>query len=782
MTTKSPSGATGFTKPPILGVGVTVARAVLVILTVLAWVTAVRDRLHPAVVAAVPIVAAVAAFITIYHVALTHWLLRWWAWVRRRRSPHLTAPLPAREVILGDAAIGVVTENEHLVTLIDLCSDPLAPAVVSETEERTVNTLSIAELAAIIDGVLDVNVSEADFLCNGFRAAGGFAAHYQQIIGPTVGPAERHGWIVVRVGLYDNLPAIDRRGGDTAAAERMAAATCLRIADTLASSGIDARPCNAREVDDLNAVLHAEVPNADHWAYLENRNGYAGVYYADPTHLDQDAAQWWTWPQSREVTTLVRLTPQPDGPTTVAALVRYRTDAPTTAPPVSRLGPLYGVQSAMWQQFRVGYLPVEAPVPAAPLAGADPALPFGPAGPLIGSIGDPLDHTSVHLPLSGPITVLCQTSLLLRQVTLRATTMGRPVVVITDEPDKWKPIVAQAVTGEVLNDYPPGWVTAEEETANEVADSHDGADDVDDAAPPVPSAAEPRNLDPRTVLVIDTDREWPDQLPELTILTNDEACDADIELVDTDEQFGFTLKIRTGLSARIPSMPAHEERRILGVNPPPASPRAAARRVEPPAPSQPRPPAPVPSPAAKVSTSTNEDAATRSGAQTPAGRPEQPAPRRRVVIPPDVLGPRPQPAPPAGPDQSAPARPPRVPVRPPGTSLPHNDIPRSAPPAEPGAPRQTPEQARPRFAWPRDEPPRPTPPPGSRSGPGGPRPPRPPAFHTDTAQPNPPIPGRHRAPDTANPSGQADTDNGQPGNTATPAPPEARTTADHEDR
>ena len=159
----------------------------------------------------------------------------------------------------------------------------------------------------------------------------------------------------------------------------------------------------------------------------------------------------------------------------------------------------------MWQQFRVGYLPVEAPLPSAPLGSAAPVLPFGPAGPLIGSIGDPRDHTSVHLSLSGPIIVLCQSSVLLRQAALRATVTGRPLLVVTDERDKWLPIVSMAVSGDILDGYPAGWA----------ADDDDGLGD-DDAAITAQRSSGAQGLaglDPDTVLVIDTDEDWPDHLP-----------------------------------------------------------------------------------------------------------------------------------------------------------------------------------------------------------------------------------------------------------------------------
>lgn len=782
-TNYSPSSAQGFTKPPMLGVRVTLTRTVLIILIGMAWVMATGGRLHPAAVVAVPVVLMLLVFITIYHVALTHWMSTWWAWLRRRRSVAADAPPPARNVFLNGVAIGVVAENEQLITLVELHGDPLAPSVVTDTEERTANVLDIGELAVLVGRVLDVGVNTADLISDGFRAAGGFADLYQQITGPTVAPAERRSWIVVRTDLHDNLAAIDRRGGDAEAALRVAAVTCLRIADTLASSGLDARPASAEAIDAVNALLHVDAPIADHWSHLEGRSGFTGVYYADPAHIGDDAAQWWTWPLSQSVTTLVRLTPAANGATNIAALVRYRTDARPPAPPVSRLGPLYGVQSAMWKQFRIGYLPVTAPLPAATLGTTAPMLPFGPAGPLIGSIGDPRDHTSVHLSLSGPITVLCQSSVLLRQAALRASVTGRPLLIITDERDKWQPIVSLAVSGEILNDYPPGWVADDEDDL--------GEDDAATAAQRGSTAPGLAGLDPDTVLVIDTDEDWPEHLPQVTVLTDDEACDADIELVDTDDQFGFTLKIRTGLSARIRSVPAHEERRILGVSPQPTTVRGPVRQADrPKAPMRPRPPAPRPQPTPALAAEQPRARDTAQGAQPPTT--ESPT-RTRIDLADDLAGQRvtgtdhgiepgvlpAQPATPA-PVEPPPAAQPDVPIKPPtpigepGPTLP-------SPPPQPKHPPATSPWTEPRphdgpgVGWPpgtpRIPPPGPLPPRRSRNGQPTPE------TQSSDKQPTPPEPATPTTSPRANQQRDWSAAFGRtPQQSSQPYPPEAAST------
>jgi type VII secretion protein EccE len=571
---RSQGSAPGFTKPPMLGVHVSQWRAVVVVVVCAAWITASWGRLHPVLVALAPLAVMVVALATIYHVSLTRWVQRWWSWRRHRRDrPVLPSASAARDVDLGGGLkIGVVNENEALVTMVELIVDPTAPTVVADNEERTINTISVTTLASMLT-LADVKLSSIDLIADGHRAAGGFADLYQQMIGPVPAAAARRAWIVLRIAMTDNLAAIARRGSRAEAAERTAAATCQRAADTLASLGIDARPGTAARIAAVNATLHTEAPIADHWSHLESLNSFTGIYYADPDHISVDAAQWWTWPQARNVSTLIRLTRTNAGPQ-IAALVRYRTDAPLPAPPVSRLGPLYGVQQAMWGQFRVGYVPTLAPIPSTMLSESDPVIPFGPTGPMIGSIGGPRDKTAVHLPLAGAITVLCQTSLLLRQVALRATATGRALIVVTDNPQQWSPIAALAESAHVVDTVP---------------------EDVPDDA----------------ILVIDG--ACPLVMPDVTVLTNDAAQAiptptgrregqpphsrrADIELVDADPEYAFTLRTRTGLSARVRAVPTHEERRLLGVSPPPPPPRPAvtpARHRAPTPPATPAAPAPT---------------------------------------------------------------------------------------------------------------------------------------------------------------------------------------------
>jgi len=555
MTQPTPEG---FTKPPRLGLHVTPWRLAGVAVFTGCWGAATWDRLHPVAVVAPPIVVAAIVFTTIYHVNLTRWAARWLTWRRHRRD--VTAlPDPTAVVDIpvdGADDIGVVIDDDRLVTMIALEPDPLAPTVVTATEERTTNTVTLARLAELLR-LADLELESLDLITTGTRAAGGFADLYQQMVGPVPAASSRTSWLLLRICMLDNVAAIHRRSVRADAARRTAALACLRAADVLAAEGLDARPATAAEINAVNDLLHAEPPQADHWKYLEGRTGYTGVYYADPAHIAEDAAQWWTWPAARDITTLIRLRNTPSGHPQIAALVRYRTAAAHPAPPVSRLGPLHGVQRSAWRQFRVGSLPHEAPLPWSALNHQPSAvIPFGPTGPLIGSLASAGEKAAVHLPLAGPISVVCPNPLLLRQVALRATATGRPLIVITADPAAWNPIVANAAAGVAQPEMPDQ----------------------------IPADA---------ILVIDGP--MPIDVPAVTVLTSDASHLGDITLAtDTEDPHTFTLEMSSGLSTQLRSVPSHEERRLLGVGAPATPPPSRQPRDRSPAPTEQSRPAACP--------------------------------------------------------------------------------------------------------------------------------------------------------------------------------------------
>jgi type VII secretion protein EccE len=510
-------------KPPMLGLHFSTWRTVLAAVIVAAWVAASWGRLHPLLVAVPPIAVVIIAFGTIYHVALTRWVRLWWRW-RSGRTTAIQLPggSSAHDVFVESAApIGVLIEDETLVTAIKLVPDPCAPTVVDGDEERTVNTVALGRLAAMlrIDGL---TLSSIDLISTGYRAAGPFADRYQQIIGPVPAAVRRDTWIVMRINIEDNLAALTTDGATVRAAERAAAEACRRVAEALATEDVDARPMSTKQIVSANADLYGPLLIADNWTHLASANSHACIYYADPTHIKEDIMRWWTWPQASDVSTLIRLVPSSSGPR-LGALVRYRAVMRPKEPPVSRLAPLYGLQKPMSLQFRVGSPPAAAPIPTAPLPDSDITVPFGPTGQLIGFIGS----AAVHMPLTGAVTVLCGARLLLREVALRATVTGRPMIVVTDSPDLWSRIAECAVHGKVVESVP-------------------------------------ETIDENAILVIDG--ECPSVLPDVIVLTADDTRAADIEFVDIDiqpQQYTFTLNTRLGLSARVRAIETREERRLL---------------------------------------------------------------------------------------------------------------------------------------------------------------------------------------------------------------------------
>jgi len=189
MTASLPAG---FTKPPMLGIHVTPWRLASVAVFAGAWIAATWGRIHPVLVAIPPILVAAIVLTTIYHVSLTRWAARWLTW-RRHRKDLTTLPDPDAPVDIpvdGAGDIGVVIDDDRLVSMIALNPDPLAPTVVTDSEERTSNTLTLSRIADLLRQA-DVTLESLDIITIGTRAAGGFSDLYQQMLGPVPAASSR---------------------------------------------------------------------------------------------------------------------------------------------------------------------------------------------------------------------------------------------------------------------------------------------------------------------------------------------------------------------------------------------------------------------------------------------------------------------------------------------------------------------------------------------------------------------------------------------------------------
>ena len=88
---------------------------------------------------------------------------------------------------------------------------------------------------------------EADVVSAGYRvgktAPAALVALYEQVVGPYPAPANRRTWIVLRADPERTRKSALRRDAGVAGLARYLVASTTRIADHLASNGIDARCC-----------------------------------------------------------------------------------------------------------------------------------------------------------------------------------------------------------------------------------------------------------------------------------------------------------------------------------------------------------------------------------------------------------------------------------------------------------------------------------------------------------------------------------------------------------
>ena len=222
---------------------------------------------------------------------------------------------------------------------------------------------------------------EADVVSAGYRvgktAPASLVALYEQVVGPYPAPSNRRTWIVLRADPETDTKvsatARDRRCGS----RRYLVASTTRIADQLASNGIDAR-CG-RSFDDFDRATEISFER-EMWSAIKGRSTFTAAYSA-PGGPDV----WWS-ARADHTITRVRIRPG-TAPTTTVLLTTLAN--PTTPRGFSCL---FGGQRAALQGI-------------SPVTDRHYELPIGSAGVLVGETADrypvymPFDDVDVSINL-----------------------------------------------------------------------------------------------------------------------------------------------------------------------------------------------------------------------------------------------------------------------------------------------------------------------------------------------------------------------------------------------
>ncbi|MGD9517160.1 type VII secretion protein EccE, partial [Mycolicibacterium sp.] len=199
----------------------------------------------------------------------------------------------------------------------------------------------------------------------------------EQVVGPYPAPASRRTWIVLRADPDKTRKSALRRNEGVAGLAQYLVSSTTRIADHLASKGVDARP--ARSFDDFDRATEISFER-ETWSMVKGRSTFTAAYHA-PGGPDV----WWS---ARADHTLTRMRIVPgSAPTTTVLLT-------TLANPSTPRGfsCLFGGQRA-------------ALLGENPVTDRHYELPIGSAGVLVGETADrypvymPFDDVDVSINL-----------------------------------------------------------------------------------------------------------------------------------------------------------------------------------------------------------------------------------------------------------------------------------------------------------------------------------------------------------------------------------------------
>jgi type VII secretion protein EccE len=326
------------------------------------------------------VLTAIAAVLTVRGRRATGWVAAVFAWRRRHRNvPESPSEAAVGATVMPGDHVAVRWQDDYLVAAMELVPRPFTPTVIVNGEAFTDDVVD----TRLVERLVEAHCPdlEADVVSSGFRvgktAPANLVGLYEQVVGPYPAPANRRTWIVLRADPEHTRKSSQRRESGVAGLARYLVSSTTRIADQLASNGIDARA--VRSFDDFDRATEISFER-ETWSSIKGRSTFTAAYSA-PGGPDV----WWS---ARADHTITRVRIRPGAAPTATVLLT------TLANPATPRGfsCLFGGQRAALYGI-------------SPVNDRHYELPIGSAGVLIGETADrypvymPFDDVDVSINL-----------------------------------------------------------------------------------------------------------------------------------------------------------------------------------------------------------------------------------------------------------------------------------------------------------------------------------------------------------------------------------------------
>ncbi|GGF08119.1 type VII secretion protein EccE [Williamsia phyllosphaerae] len=463
--TSSPAGGLSRTLPlwSIVGIEV-VAIAVFVVLRAVGQ----PFTISASIAAAVGVVGALLAIRAPSRISVYGRVARRINYFRRYGSTPNDPPIPFDLPQSDGTTIGARWADDRLITVVRIAR-PVSPTVLKPSNSIvSTSQLSLGVIAKALSQ-FDIELESIDVVAHGWRSRG--AAHltgpYVRLTSNLPTLPQQDVWVVLRLNPLLCPDAIASRGGGSAGVLKTAMAATRRVANHLAHEGYRPSILTAHGISAMSAGLidNANVDDAaEDWSSI-TYGSYSTTAYTLDTPVDAALSNAiWTVP-SASTTCAIRLTR--DGRKyALSTVIRYATIGDLTLNPPEALRRLDGRQRpALNRTLPVGSDDVASlPVISLDLDELDAIrVVDGGHGQLFGA---DVRGEAIAVPLFGSDVRRVDvygSAFLTQQIVVRAIAVGAKVIIKTDRPDSWRPLVSN------VNDARTVFMTSPIEQSNTAA-------------------------------------------------------------------------------------------------------------------------------------------------------------------------------------------------------------------------------------------------------------------------------------------------------------------------